>query len=405
MLMTGKTSQLVGNGMALFAVPLIAFGITGSVLWSGLIAGVSEVGMLVATLPAGVIADRVDRRRLLLVCSAVGAAVWLALWCMHVSGMLSGWEFATGLLIASAVAAFYAPTEAAGIRYVVPAGQLGSAMAAMQGRSAVSGLIASPLGGLLYGLGRALPMLAAAASYIVAAITTAFVHTPLNDAHGARGLGPIASLVEGLRFVSAVSVIRTSVIVIALINLGFGGVEVSINLHLVATRTAPLLIALVNVAASVAMLAGAAVTPYLVKRFPAGPLSILGLVPSVIGAGALAFADHYAEFVAFSALMAVFVPVTNSALLGYVSAITPHVMQARVNSAISMPALLVAPLAPVVSGALLSALGVGWTMSVFATVMLGAFIGFALNPAIRKVGRPDTWEKDLVNWPTTPPVG
>ena len=402
LLMTGKTGQLLGNGVAVFAVPLIAFGITGSVFWSGVIAAVSEIGVLVATLPAGVIADRVDRRRLLLVCSAVGAAIWLGLWCADAVGALNGWELAIALLAASAVAAFYAPTEAAGIRYVVSSEQLGSAMAAMQGRGAVASLLAGPIGGLLYGLSRALPFLAAVVTYVLAGVTTLFVRRPLNDRRDPEDRqGAVASLVEGFRFVLTVPVIRTGIGVFAILNLAFGGVIVSINLHLVATETAPLLIALIDVISGVSMLVGAIIAPSLVKRFKGGPLAIACLAPSVLGGFGLALVTSYLGYALLTVVMTLFIPPANAALLGYVSAITPQSMQARMNSVVSLSWTLVAPIAPLAGGILLSTVGVGWSLAVFAALLLVGFIAFASNRAVRSIGLPQTWESGLITWPHT----
>lgn len=404
LLMTGKTSQLIGNGIAVFAVPLIAFAISGSVFWAGVIGAISEVGVLLAVLPAGVIADRVDRRRLLLVCSAVGLIIWLTLWAADAAGVLNAIELAAALLVTSAVSAFYAPTEAAGIRYVVSSEQLGTAMAAMQGRGAVASLLSGPLGGMLYGLSRALPFLASSFGYVLAGATALLVRVPLNDRHPQRhSQGVVASLVDGFRFVWAVPVIRTGIGVFALLNLAFGGAFVSINLHLVAIHTAPLLIALVDVASGVAMLAGSIAAPSLVKRFPSGPLAIVCMVPSVLGGFGLALSTHYLEYVALAIVMSLFIPPVNSGLLGYVSAITPQTMQARMNSVLSLSWTVVAPLAPLLSGALLSTVGVGWSIAAFASLLLVGFVLFALNRAVRRIGLPGTWEDDLVRWPPTPP--
>jgi MFS family permease len=358
--------------------------------------------VLLATLPAGVVADRVDRRRLLLVCSAIGLLVWLGLWLADAAGVLTAAELAVALLVASAVSAFYAPTEAAGIRYVVSSEQLGSAMAAKQGRGAVASQVAGPLGGLLYGHSRALPYLASSLAYLVAGVTTLLVRGPLNDRHPAtRSQGAIASLVDGFRFVMTVPIIRTGIGVFALLNLAFGGAFVTINLHLVAIHTAPLLIALVDVAAGVAMLAGSIASPALVKRFPGGPLAIVCLAPSALGCFGLALSTHYAEYVLLAVVMSLFIPPANSGLLGYVSAITPQGMQARMNSVLSLSWTVVAPLAPLLGGILLSTVGVGWSIAVFACVMLIGFALFAVNRSVRRVGRPDTWEADLVEWPPT----
>ncbi|SEC52668.1 Predicted arabinose efflux permease, MFS family [Paramicrobacterium humi] len=400
LLMTGKTSQLVGNGTAVFAVPLIAFGITGSVLGSGIIGAISEAGLLLAILPAGVVADRVDRRRLLLTCSAIGLIVWLSLWLAEATGMLTAAELAAGLLVAAAVSAFYAPTESAGIRYVVSSEQLGTAMAAMQGRGAVASLVSGPLGGLLYGLSRALPFLGSAIGYLLAGVTTLLVRVPLNDRRShERRVGAVASLVDGFRFVTAVPIIRTAIGVVALLNLAFGGTFVSINLHLVAIHTAPLLIALVDVAAGVAMLIGSIVAPSLVKRFPSGPLAIVCLAPSVLGCFGLALSNEYAQFVLLAFAMSLFIAPANAGLLGYMSAITPQNMQARMNSVLSLSSIAVAPLAPLLGGVFLSIVGLGWSVAVFAAMMLIGFVMFAANRAVRRVGLPDSWEADLVEWP------
>jgi MFS family permease len=103
--------------------------------------------------------------------------------------------------------------------------------------------------------------------------------------------------------------------------------------------------------------------------------------------------------VLLAVLMSVFIPPVNAGLLGYVSAIMPQTMQARMNSALSLSWTLVAPLAPLLGGALLSAFGIGWSLAAFATLLLAGFIALAANRAVRRVGRPETWEHHLVAWP------
>jgi MFS family permease len=238
-----------------------------------------------------------------------------------------------------------------------------------------------------------------ALGYLLAGVTTLFVRTPLNDPPSPEDRrGAVASLVDGFRFVSAVPIIRTGIGVFALLNLAYGGAFVSINLHL-AIHTAPLLIALVDVASGAALLAGSIAAPSVVRRFPSGPLAVVCLAPSVLGGFGLALAQGYLEYVLLAVLMSVFIPPVNAGLLGYVSAIMPQTMQARMNSALSLSWTLVAPLAPLLGGALLSAFGIGWSLAAFATLLLAGFIALAANRAVRRVGRPETWEHDLVAWP------
>lgn len=400
LLMTGKTTQLVGAGIASFAVPLIAFSLTHSVLWSGLIAGVGELGALIATLPAGVIADRVDRRRLLLVCAAIGALLWLSVAVAGAFGMLTPWHLATVLLLSALSSTFFAPAEAAGIRQVVPTEQLGSAMAAMEGRSAVASLIAGPVGGLLYGLSHVVPLFASVIGYAVAWFCTLFVRAPLNgDLAAAREQHPVQALLEGLRFAWSSPFLRIGIFVFAGINLGFNGLLITLNLHLVSIGTTPVLIGLINTAAGAAMITGAVIAPWLVRRFPVGLISIVGLAATVVGGVGLAFSNGFGGYLPFMALATLLIPAVNSALIGYSAAITPGHLQGRLNAVLSLSGVAISPLAPVIAGVFLGWIGVHAGMAVFAALLLAATIALACYRPIRRVGRPDSWAADLVDWP------
>ncbi|NNC11447.1 MFS transporter [Planctomonas sp. JC2975] len=396
LLMTGKTGQLVGAGVAAFAVPLVAFAVTGSVFLAGVITAVAEVGVLVVTLPAGMIADRVDRRRLIIVCSAIGIALWASLAITDAAGALGGWQLAATLAAASAVAAFYGPAETASIRFVVRPEQLGSAMAAMQGRSAAASLAAAPLGGLLYGLSRALPFVAGILGYLVAGITALAVRAPLNDPPSSEQASGAGSIAEGIRFVLGVPFLRLGVVVFAAINLAFDGVVVGVNLHLVAAHTAPLAIAMVDVAVGITMIAGSVLAPTLVKRFPTGWLAVACLIPSGLGAVGMAVTDDYAGYIVWSCVMTAFIPTVNAGLLGYAAAITPLSLQARMSSVVMISSLAVAPIAPVIAGWALPTLGVPFTLGAFGALLLASTVALGVARSVRRIGRPGTWESDAL---------
>lgn len=405
LLMSGKTTQIIGAGLASFAVPLIAFALTRSVIAAGLVAAVGEVGNLIATLPAGVIADRVDRRRLLVICSILGAIAWASLVVAEALSMLTVWHLGAVVFVSALLGAFYNPAESAGIRQVVETEHLGSAMAAMEGRSAVATLISGPVGGILYGFGRAWPMLASAVGYAVAGICAALVRKPLNgDLSHTASSSAVAALREGIRFVGSISFMRTGVVIFALLNLGFGGVFASLNLHLVSIHTAPVLIGLLSAVAGGTMVIGALVAGRLVKRFPVGPLSIFCLSVTVLGVIGLALTTTYVWYLLWIAVATFFVPALNSGIVGYTVAVTPDALQGRMNSVLSLSSALVTPISPIVAAALLVTLGVNFAMSLFGVVLVVGVILVAANRGIRRIGRPDTWEADKIEWPQ-PAVG
>ncbi len=400
LLMSGKTTQIIGAGLAIFAVPLIAYALTGSVFWASMVAAVGQLGYLVAALPAGAIADRVDRRRLLILCSALDAILFATVCVAAAMSLLTVWHLAAVLFLTAILASFFGPAEAGGIREVVRSDQMGSAMAAMQGRSAVASLISGPVGGILYALGRAIPFLGATIGYVVVLVCTIFVKGPLNgDIQLTKNVSARKSLAEGLRFVWAVKFLRTGVAIFAVINLAFTGIFFTLNLHLVQIGTAPLLIGFIDASVGASMLLGSLIAGPLVKRFPAGRLAVIGMIVAVAGSTGMAFSTHYWEYLVWVAFASILIPATNAALLGYASVITPSQLQGRMNSVLVLSGVAVGPIAPVIAGSLLSLMGVNIAMGIFAALFAFGAAVLALYGPIRKVGTPDTWEDDLVEWP------
>src|SRR5690242_7882314 len=64
----GQTLSSLGDAVAIIALPLLILQATGSVVQMGLVTGMGGVGQLVAGLFSGVLVDRADRRRLMIVC-------------------------------------------------------------------------------------------------------------------------------------------------------------------------------------------------------------------------------------------------------------------------------------------------------------------------------------------------
>src|SRR4028119_603004 len=65
---SGQAFSVLGDAFALIAIPLLVFELTESVFQMGLVTSASGVSMLIMGLFAGVVVDRVDRRRLMIGC-------------------------------------------------------------------------------------------------------------------------------------------------------------------------------------------------------------------------------------------------------------------------------------------------------------------------------------------------
>jgi MFS family permease len=234
----------------------------------------------------------------------------------------------------------------------------------------------------------------------VVLVCTILVKGPLNgDLEHTKGTSAWTSLVEGMRFVWSVKFLRTGVAIFALINLGFLGLIFALNLHLVQIHTEPVLIGLIDAVAGASMLIGSVLAGPLVKRFPAGKLAIVGILVAVAGGTAMALSTEYWEYLMWVAITVILIPALNSGLIGYASVITPSKLQGRMNAVLSLSGVVVAPIGPVVAGALLSTLNVNLAMGSFAVLFIIGAVVFTLFKPIRNIGKPETWEKDLVEWP------
>ncbi|MBD8000115.1 MULTISPECIES: MFS transporter [Oerskovia] len=397
LLMSGLTTESLGAGLALFAVPLVAYSLTGSVLQAGAVAAVGQVGALLATLPAGVVADRVDRRRLIVAASAVGAALWVTVGVAAALGSLTAWHLALVLFGASVVGAFVDPATSGAFRSVVPTPQLPTALAASQGRDAVASLLAGPVGGLLFAVGHAVPLVAAAIGSAATAACTWAVREPLNgDTAEARTTRPVEALRQGLRFVWSVPLFRTLLGLFVVINVAFGGLLVGINLELVRTGVAPVLIGVIDLAVGAGILVGAVLAPRLVARVRAGALTVAALITLALGATLMAALQTYPAYVAVLPLAVLLVPAVNAGLAGYAAAITPLEMQGRLASIMGLTGLAAGPLIPLVGAGLLDRFGIGTALVALAGLLVATVAVIAAARPLWRVGTPETWADDAL---------
>ncbi|MBO0810791.1 MAG: MFS transporter [Microlunatus sp.] len=402
LLMAGRTTQLVGSGIGSFAVPLIAYALTGSVAQAGTIAAIGQIGGLIMTLPTGVLADRADRRKIILGAAAIGTLVWGWIAAAGVLGWLTGWQLAVALFVSSVIGTAVSSAEAAAIRYVVPVSQLPQAMSVVEGRGAVASLLGGPVGGLLYSLGRMVPIISQAVGELAVLISTFFIRVPLNDDRDGEPEHPLKSLAEGLRFCWGVPLFRACIGLFAMVNLTVNALVIAITLHLVQLHTTPFLIGLLDFVAGASTLIGSLFAGRLLNHVRVVVITISALVLLSIGMVIMAVVQQYPVFLIMLGVPMLLAPALNAGLGGYVAAITPHNLQGRLSSVLSLCFLLSAPLSPVVGSQLLAHFGLGVTLWVLAIALAVTTLLITFVRSLRRIGLPQTWADDLISWPHGP---
>src|SRR5919197_137055 len=196
------SAQLVatlGSQVSLVAFPLLVLALTGSPANAGVAGFVNTIPALLFLLPAGVLVDRHDRRRIMVAASAIGAVALGSIPLALALGVLAFGQIVAVAFVQGTVTAIFTLTEQGALPLVVDRRQVPEALARNEARREGANLAGPPLGGLLYGIGRALPFLADAASYLVCSLSLLAIRTPLQEPRAPARARPLAEIAEGIR--------------------------------------------------------------------------------------------------------------------------------------------------------------------------------------------------------------
>lgn len=151
LLWSSQAVSEVGFNATLIAFPLVVLMVTGSAALSGAVLAVDAVAQLVVGLPGGALADRWDRRRVMLTCEAVQAiavaSLAVALW----QGIATVPHMFAVAAVLGACRALFEPAEDASLPRIVPEPQLATAVSLNAARSSIGQMTGTALGGFLVG--------------------------------------------------------------------------------------------------------------------------------------------------------------------------------------------------------------------------------------------------------------
>lgn len=221
----GTTSAL-GSGLTLVAGPLLVASHTRSPLLVSGVSAVSWLPWLLFALPGGVLVDRVDRRRLMLVIDWARVAAMALLTVAVATGHAVLPALFAVLFVINAGEIVFRSAGQAMVPAVVPREVLERANGWLQGGETLTGdMIAGPLGGFLFAAAVSLPFLANTATYAVSAVLIGLVagrYRPQPSPAAAAGTGLARSLwaevAEGFGWLIRQRLLRTMAILIGLLN-------------------------------------------------------------------------------------------------------------------------------------------------------------------------------------------
>jgi len=384
MLWIGQLLSDTGTDIGLLAYPLLILALTHSAVLAGVVGTARAITRLFLQLPAGALADRFDRRRTMIICDIMRAAL-LALLGILIVMHLAPWPVAMVVsLIEGGTSAIFDPAATAALPGIVPDGQLEEAWAATEARTYGASLVGPALGGVLFGLCWAVPFLADAISYGVSFGTVNQIHGRFRPKMTAERKLLWREAVDGLQLVWQVSILRAVMITAPLMNFAYSGVLFTIILALRQHGTSTTVIGLVQAAAAAGGLLGSVMAPWVQGRIRFATLTrAITLTGAVlfVAVALLIPSPLVAVPVAMALLLA---PAANAALFGVMLRSAPEEMRGRVTNSVVMVAIALATLAPLTAGLLVQHVSAASAVGVFAAAMAIAATLSLLLPGLRQ---------------------
>ena len=398
LLQFGQGLSTLGSTSTYVAYPLLVLALTHSPAKAGVVGFANVLPYALFALLAGVVADRVDRKRLMIAMDLVRAAAMASIVTALAAGVLTFWQVAAVAFVEGTAFVFFNIAEVGALRSVVPARQLPEAAAAEQSRYAAVTLAGPSVGGALFGLGRSLPFLADAVSYAASILTLTWMRTPFQEARE-RDPAPLRTQIrEGVSWLWAHAYLRTSALIFAGQNFVFSGIYLVFVVVSKRHGLSPAAIGALIAVFGVASLAGALAAPRVAKLLS---MRAIMLGNQWLSAAIILCALAPGPYLLLACVLPIaFVsPSLNSVVVGYRTAITPDHLVGRVSSVARNLAQIAAPLGPLAAGFLLGSYSSRVTLLVLGGIALALAVWTTASPSIQNA--PSLSELDEPGRPAT----
>ena len=215
----GQVTSLSGTWMQWVAQGWLVYELTGSAFALGVVGFATRLPVIFLSLIAGVLADRVEKRRILIVTQLISMVLAFILAALTLSGRVQFWHVVVLGALAGATHSFDAPTRQSFYKELVGERDLMNAIALNSTIFNAARLVGPALAGLLIKyIGTGGCFLINGFTYL--AVIAAYLHMRLPPAARAERRGTHwEELKEGLSFVWGHPVVRTGVTLIAFASL------------------------------------------------------------------------------------------------------------------------------------------------------------------------------------------
>jgi len=266
------------------------------------------------------------------------------------------------------------------LRQLVTPNQLPEAVARNESRTFGAMVAGPPLGGLLFGIGQAIPFLTDAISYGASTVSKLLISADFQQARGAITPGDAR---EGLRWLWQRPFFRLCALLFAASNPVFSGLYLLVVVLAKGYGATPSLVGIMLGIAAGGGLLGALMAPYLQRRLSARAVLVGENWMIAFSIPWLLLAHSAVVIGVILGAAELITPVTNSIVVSYRVAAAPDRLQGRVQAASTLISFSAGWLGPLAVGLLLQSAGSTTTILVLTVWSALLAVGATLSRSFR----------------------
>lgn len=357
LLWSGQIVSSVGTRVSMLAFPLLVLAMTHSPAQAGIIGGLRGLPYALFILPAGVLIDRWNRKRVMILCDTGRALALGSIPVALLLGHLTIVQLYIVSLVEGTLFTFFNLAETACLPHVVAKQQLPAAAAQNTIIDSTSGFIGPSLGGLLYSVGRAIPFLTDAITYGASVLSLFFIKAKFQEERDVTPMRLWTEIGEGLSWLWHQPLIRFIALLTGGMILPVAGYSLILILLAQGQHASSFTIGLIFASGGIGSILGALIVAPLQKRFSFGQMMIGSTWVWALTWLLFAIAPNPLMLGAATALSFIIVPIYMSVQFGYRLALIPDHLQGRVNSVFRLIAFGSEPIGMALTGILIQVIG------------------------------------------------
>jgi MFS family permease len=384
----GQAVSTLGDAVSFTALPLLVLLLTGSGLAMAAVGVLQTLPDLIFGLPAGALADRWDRRKMML-SADLGRAALTALIPLSVMTGGAGLNTMTVILIVTAPINLLRVVFLAAFNSAMPnlvgRDQVAKGNGYVEAAIGLSFIIGPAVAGILIGIIGPGPTLAVdAVSFFVSGLTLMIVRRPLREAGGRTDQHLLVEIAEGLRYIAHEPTLRMVITFWGTVSVLTAPLIPAVIFFLSVDRhQSTEIVGVVLSAFGAGYLLGAIILGQFAKS-RLGVLMILGADSQAVVIIAFALVGTPEIWVALAFLHGLFGAVVFIPYITLRSTIPPDQLLGRVGSSARTISVGLAPIGLFIGGVLLDTIGGSSTLLFVGVAGLLASLGGTLSSSLRR---------------------